>query len=81
MTLITLLVSGFFASESKAQGSVSLQVFYDELQPYVHSITVVHPPHVALITRAQVITDRIAAYQLARLSCYSPKGKRAFNKS
>jgi transposase len=40
---------------------------YDDLLPYVHSITVVHPPHVALITRAQVMTDKIAARTLARL--------------
>jgi len=40
---------------------------YDELEPYVHSVTVVHPPHVALITRSQVMTDKIAASHLARL--------------
>ncbi|TLN13390.1 IS110 family transposase, partial [bacterium] len=40
---------------------------YDELLPHVHSVTVVHPPHVKLITRAQVMTDRIAALNLARL--------------
>lgn len=40
---------------------------YDDLLAYVHSVTVVHPPHVALITRAQVMTDRIAAAHLARL--------------
>jgi transposase len=40
---------------------------YDELLPHVHSVTVVHPPHVALITRAQVMTDKIAASHLARL--------------
>jgi transposase len=40
---------------------------YDELLPLVHSVTVVHPPHVALITRAQVMTDKIAASHLARL--------------
>lgn len=40
---------------------------YDDLLPYVHSVTVVHPPHVALIVRAQVMTDKIAALQLARL--------------
>lgn len=40
---------------------------YDDLLPYVHSVTVVHPPHVALITRAQVMTDKIAARTLARL--------------
>lgn len=40
---------------------------YDELMPHAHSVTVVHPPHVALITRAQVMTDKIAAFTLARL--------------
>ncbi len=40
---------------------------YDLLQPQVHSVTVVHPPHVALITRAQVKTDRKAALALAQL--------------
>jgi len=43
----------------------SFQV-YDELLPLVHSVIVVHPPHVALITRAQVMTDKIAARILAR---------------
>jgi transposase len=40
---------------------------YDLLQPQVHSVTVVHPPHVALVTRAQVKTDRKAAQALAEL--------------
>lgn len=40
---------------------------FDELLPHVHSVTVVHPPHVALITRAQVMTDKIAAITLAKL--------------
>ncbi|MEW5942041.1 MAG: IS110 family transposase, partial [Chloroflexota bacterium] len=40
---------------------------YDELAPRVQSVTVVHPPHVALITRAQVMTDKIAALTLAKL--------------
>ncbi len=40
---------------------------YDLLQPQVHSVTVVHPPHVALVTRAQVKTDRKAALALAQL--------------
>ncbi len=40
---------------------------YDELLPHVHSVTVVHPPHVALITQAMVMTDKIAALTLARL--------------
>jgi len=40
---------------------------YDLLLPHVHSVTVVHPPHVALIVRAQVKTDRKAALTLAQL--------------
>jgi transposase len=40
---------------------------HDDLLPHVHSVTVVHPPHVALITQAMVMTDKIAASQLARL--------------
>lgn len=40
---------------------------YDELSPHVQLITVVHPPHVALITRSQVMNDKIAASVLARL--------------
>jgi transposase len=40
---------------------------YDDLLPHVHSVTLVHPPHVTLITRAQVMTDKIAALVLARL--------------
>lgn len=40
---------------------------YDTLKPLVHSVTVVHPPHVALIVRAQVKTDKKAAFTLAQL--------------
>ncbi len=40
---------------------------YDELSAYVGSVMVVHPPHVALITRSQVMNDKIAASILARL--------------
>lgn len=40
---------------------------YDELVEHVHSVTLVHPPHVALITQAQVKTDRKAALTLAKL--------------
>jgi len=40
---------------------------YDDLRPHAHSVTLVHPPHVTLITRAQVMTDKIAAETLARL--------------
>lgn len=40
---------------------------YDELLPHAHSVTVVHPPHVKLITQSQVMTDKIAALILAKL--------------
>lgn len=40
---------------------------YDELSAHAGCVTVVHPPHVALITRSQVMTDKIAAAILARL--------------
>ncbi len=40
---------------------------HDLLEPHVHSVTVVHPPHVALIVRAQVKTDKKAAFTLAQL--------------
>jgi transposase len=40
---------------------------YDELSPLVHSMILVHPPHVSLIARAQVKTDKKSAFTLARL--------------
>ncbi len=40
---------------------------YDELSEYAGRVLVVHPPHVALITRSQVMNDKIAASILARL--------------
>lgn len=40
---------------------------YDELSVYAGSVLVVHPPHVALITRSQVMNDKMAASILARL--------------
>ncbi|MBC8331111.1 MAG: hypothetical protein ISR58_20215 [Anaerolineales bacterium] len=40
---------------------------HDAIAPHVHSVTLVHPPYVALITRAQVKTDRKAAETLAQL--------------
>lgn len=40
---------------------------HDDLLPLVHSVTLVHPPHVALIVRAQVKTDNKAALALAQL--------------
>jgi transposase len=42
-------------------------MLYDALLPHAHSVTVVHPPHLALIVHSQVKTDKIAAYHLARL--------------
>lgn len=40
---------------------------YDDMVAHVYSVTLVHPPHVALITQAQVKTDRKAALILAQL--------------
>jgi transposase len=40
---------------------------YDELAPHAHSMTVVHPPHVRLVTEPKVMTDNIAALNLAVL--------------
>ena len=40
---------------------------YDQLEPHVHSVTVVHPPHVRLVTEPKVMTDKIAAFNLALL--------------
>jgi transposase len=47
--------------------TVNTWKMHDLLVPYVHSVTVVHPPHVALIVRAQVKTDKKAALSLAQL--------------
>ncbi len=40
---------------------------YEELCQHAGSVLVVHPPHVALLTRSQVMNDKIAASILARL--------------
>lgn len=40
---------------------------YDQLAPHVHSLTVVHPPHVHLVTEPMVMNDKIAALNLAVL--------------
>ena len=40
---------------------------HDDLVEQVHSVTIVHPPHVKLITQVSVKTDRKAAESLARL--------------
>jgi transposase len=42
-------------------------LFYDVLLSHVHSVLVVHPPHVALVTHVQVKTDKKAALTLAQL--------------
>lgn len=47
--------------------STNTWTVYDELLPLVQSLLVVHPPHVALIVRAQVKTDQRAALALAQL--------------
>jgi hypothetical protein len=47
--------------------STNTWTVYDELKPVVHSLTVVHPPYVGLIVRAQVKTDQRAALALAQL--------------
>ena len=63
----------WIAAQLTPQDAVVLEMttnsfeLHDQLQPHVHSVTVVHPPHVALITRAQVKTDRKAALTLAQL--------------
>ncbi len=44
---------------------------YDDLTPCAFAVTLVHPPHVKLITQAQVMTDKIAA---ARLACLHAMG-------
>ena len=40
---------------------------YDVLHPNVQSVTVVHPPHVKLVTNVAVKTDQKAAQTLAEL--------------
>lgn len=47
--------------------STNTWTVYEDLRPLVHSVIVVHPPHVALIVRAQVKTDARAALALAQL--------------
>lgn len=40
---------------------------YDALLPNVHSVCVVHPPHVKAVINPQVMTDKIASRTLAKL--------------
>ena len=44
--------------------STNSYLVYDVLQPYVQSVTVVHPPHVKLVTKVAVKTDQKAALAL-----------------
>ena len=63
----------WMASDLTPQDEVVIEMttntwqIYDDLLPHVLSITVVHPPQISLITRAQVMNDKIAALTLARL--------------
>jgi len=41
--------------------------FHDALRPHAHSVTVVHPAHLAIIVKVPIKTDKKAAYELARL--------------
>jgi transposase len=47
--------------------STNTYLFYDTLVPHVRSVIAVHPPSVALVTNAQVKTDKKAALALAQL--------------
>ena len=47
--------------------STNTYQFYDALVPQVHSVMAVHSPNVALVTNAQVKTDKKAALVLAQL--------------
>ena len=66
-------IESWIARALSAQDAVAIEMttntweVYDDLLPQVHSVTVVHPPHVKLITHPQVMTDKIAASHLARL--------------
>ncbi len=66
-------VEAWIAKHLTRQDAVVLEMttntwkMHDLLAPYVQSVTVVHPPHVSLIVRAQVKTDKKAALTLAQL--------------
>jgi transposase len=68
-------LSDWIASDLTAGDAVVVEMtlntwtLHDALLPNVHSVTVVHPPHVKLITRASVKTDKRAALALAQLHC------------
>lgn len=64
---------GWISKELTVADAVALEMttntwkLVDLLEGRVHSVRVVHPPHVHLITRAQVMTDPKAALTLAKL--------------
>src|SRR5271157_2328463 len=51
----------------QSEMTANAYLFYDSLLPHVHSVIVVHPANVALVTKAQVKTDKKAALALAQL--------------
>jgi len=46
--------------------------FHDALLPYVHSVTVMHPPHLKVIVETHVKTDRRAAVAMAQQHAAGP---------
>jgi transposase len=46
--------------------------FYDLLLPHVHSVTVVHPPHLKVVVDTHVKTDRRAAVAMAQQHAAGP---------
>ena len=66
-------IAAWVARDLKASDAVVLEMtthtwqMVDLLTPQVGSVTVVHPPHVHLITRARVMNDQRAAVILAQL--------------
>src|SRR5688572_14425616 len=46
--------------------------FYDMLLPHVHSVTVMHPPHLKVVVETHVKTDRRAAIAMAEQHAAGP---------
>jgi transposase len=46
--------------------------FYDALLPHVHSVTVVHPPHLKVVVESHVKTDKRAAVAMAQQHAGGP---------
>jgi transposase len=49
------------------EATTNAYLFHDVIRAHVGSVTVVHPPHVSLVTRVPVKTDQKAALALAQL--------------